>query len=282
MTHLITPAALADAAAARPVRLLDVRWRLDAPEGRPAYLAGHLPGAVYVDLEQELTEPGHPERGRHPIPSTPRLQAAARSWGLRQGDLVVAYDDNDGVPAARVWWLLDGRGVEVRVLDGGLRGWIVAGGALEDRDVRPVRGDIVLAGDGPDAAGIDDAASAGRRGALVDARSPQHYRGAVAGPDPAAGHIPGAVNVPTMAHVDAEGRLRDPAHIRRTLARAGVEPDGIVVTCGSGLAAAHTALALAHAGIDARVHPGSWSEWSRAPGRAVVTGPLPWGDGSDR
>ena len=273
MTHLITPAALADAAAGRPVRLLDVRWRLDAPEGRPAYLAGHLPGAVYVDLEQELTEPGHPERGRHPLPSAARLQAAARTWGLRRGDLVIAYDDNDGVPAARLWWLLHGRGVEVRVLDGGLRGWIVAGGTLEDRDVRPVRGDIVLTGDGPDAAGIDDAAGAGRRGALVDARSPRHYRGAVAGPDPAAGHIPGAVNVPTDTNLDAAGRFRSPAHLQGLYAAAGVPVDLL-----EGKAGPAASVAVTTTGFEPDVFNASVPAVGAAAARSTAHSPLPDAD----
>jgi len=280
VTPVLSPAELAAARhGPRPVRLLDVRWRLDLPEGRPAYLAGHLPGAVYVDLERELAEPGHPEEGRHPLPRLPRLQAAARRWGLRAGDLAVAYDDNDGVAAARLWWLLHRRGVDVRVLDGGLRGWIGAGGLLDGGDVLPEPGDIVLAAADPGSADIEDAAEAAVRGTLIDARSPQHYRGSVAGADPVAGHIPGARNIPTLAHIDPEGRLRDPLHIRSVLARAGIRTgDGIVVSCGSGIAAAHTALALAHAGLDARVFPGSWSQWSRTPGRPVAVGPDPWGD----
>lgn len=280
MTPVIDPAALADALAGpRPVRLLDVRWRLDLPEGRPAYLAGHLPGAVYVDLEQELTDPGHPEEGRHPLPAVDRLQAAARRWGVRAGDLVVGYDDNDGVAAARLWWLLHRRGVDVRVLDGGLRGWIATGGLLDGGDVRPPLGDVVLTDADSGASSIDDAARAAVGGSLIDARSPQHYRGIAPTADPVAGHIPGAVNVPTLSHIDADGRLREPEHIRRTLAQAGVgASDSVVVYCGSGLAAAHTALALAHAGVDARVFPGSWSKWSRARGRPVAVGPSPWGE----
>ncbi|WP_460776049.1 sulfurtransferase [Microbacterium sp. GXF7504] len=280
MVPLITPAELADALhRPRPVRLLDVRWRLDLPEGRPAYLAGHLPGAVYVDLERELSEPGHPEAGRHPLPTLDRLQRAARRWGVRVGDLVVGYDDNDGVAAARLWWLLRRRGVDVRVLDGGIRGWIGLGGLLDGGDVLPPPGDVVLTDADPGVADIDAAAAAAVEGRLVDARSPQHYRGSVPGVDPVAGHIPGAHNVPTLAHIDADGRLRDPLHIRRVLGQAGIRStEGLVVSCGSGIAAAHTALALAHAGIEARVFPGSWSQWSRTPGRPVAVGPTPWGD----
>jgi thiosulfate/3-mercaptopyruvate sulfurtransferase len=280
VTPLIDPASLASALEAeRPVRLLDVRWRLDLPEGRPTYLDGHLPGAVYVDLERELSNPGHPEEGRHPLPSLASLQAAARRWGVRQGDLVVAYDDNDAVAASRLWWLLHRRGVDVRVLDGGLRAWIESGGLLEAGDVLPAPGDVELSDADPGDVTIEDAARAALDGALVDVRSPQHYRGVAPTPDPAAGHIPGALNVPTLAHVGGDGRMRSPDHIRRALAQAGVTASvPPVLYCGSGIAAAHSALALAHAGIDSRVFPGSWSKWSRTRGRPVATGPSPWGD----
>lgn len=268
---------LADAA--HPVRLLDVRWRLDLPEGRPAYLAGHLPGAVYVDLERELARPGHPEEGRHPLPTLADLERSARTWGLDAGDLVVAYDDNDGVAAARAWWLLRRRGVDVRVLDGGLRAWIASGGLLEGGDVRPEPGNVVLIDVDPGIASMDAAARAPQEGALIDARAPQHYRGLAPTADPAAGHIPGAINVPTLAHMQADGRLRPAAEVRRTLADAGVDASAeLVVTCGSGIASAHTALALAASGIEARVFPGGWSRWSRTPGRPIAVGPTPWGD----
>jgi len=269
--------ALADAR--RPVRLLDVRWRLDLPEGRPAYLAGHLPGAVYVDLERELARPGHPEEGRHPLPTLADLERAARAWGMDAGDLVVAYDDNDGVAAARAWWLLRRRGVDVRVLDGGLRAWIGAGGLLEGGDVRPEPGNVVLTDADPGIASIEAAAGAPQYGALIDARAPQHYRGVAPTADPAAGHIPGAINVPALVHMQADGRLRPAAEVHRTLADAGVDASAeLVLTCGSGIASAHSALALAAAGIDARVFPGGWSRWSRTPGRPIAVGPTPWGD----
>ncbi len=137
---------VSELSAGAPVRLLDVRWRLNQPEGRPDYLAAHLPGAVYVDLERELARPGRPEEGRHPLPEREDLEASARRWGVHAGDRVVAYDDNDGVAAARAWWTLRRHGVDVRVLDGGFRAWIAAGLRVEasDRAVRP--GDIVLDG----------------------------------------------------------------------------------------------------------------------------------------
>src|SRR6478609_7742390 len=143
---LISPAELSSllSSAPRP-RILDVRWRLDEPEGRPAYLEGHLPGAVYVDLERELARRGDPREGRHPLPPREQLQAAARRWGIRSGDTVVVYDDVQSVAAARAWWVLSRSGVaDVRVLDGGLRGWLAERLPLETGDVLPRPGNVVL------------------------------------------------------------------------------------------------------------------------------------------
>ncbi|RZI89314.1 MAG: sulfurtransferase [Microbacterium sp.] len=267
---------LTSGASAARVRLLDVRWRLNQPEGRPDYLAGHLPGAVYVDLERELSRAGRPEEGRHPLPELADLQAAVQRWGLNRGDRVVVYDDNEGVAAARAWWLLHRHGLDVRVLDGGFRAWLAAGYRLERSDRAVRTGDAVLAPATAGAATIDEAARAPRDGVLIDVRAPQHYRGQVPGVDPAAGHIPGAINIPTVSHIAPDGRLRAPAEIRDTLAFHGVAPDAdIVLYCSSGIPSAHSALALAVAGVPSRVFPGSWSQWSRSPGRAVATGPQP-------
>ncbi len=259
------------------IRLLDVRWRLDRVEGRPDYLAGHLPGAVYVDLERELAQPGMPERGRHPLPDAADLAAAVVRWGVRPGDRIVAYDDNDGVAAARAWWVLRRHGIDVRVLDGGFRAWIASGRRLESSDRAATSGTLRLAAAGGGVADIDDAALAPSRGVLLDVRAPRHYRGQAIGTDPAAGHIPGARNLPTVAHIGPDGLLRSPDEIRSTLAGVGVGPDtDVVVYCSSGIASAHTALAFAVAGYPrVRVFVGSWSEWSRQRGRPVATGPSP-------
>lgn len=263
-----------------PPTLLDVRWALDAPEGRPAYLRAHLDGAVYVDLERELSAPGFPERGRHPLPDHRALADAVRRWGVRAGDTVVAYDDNDGVAAARAWWLLGSAGINVRVLDGGLRAWVREGLELHSGDVAPAIGDAVLLETDAGAVTIEEAARAPRRGTPIDARGPQHYRGSLPGIDPVSGHIPGAINVPTVSYLTPEGILRSPEGIRAILLAAGVDVDRpIVVTCSSGLASAHTLLTLATAGIDAFIFPGGWSQWSRASGRPVALGSLPEGEG---
>lgn len=260
-----------------PVRLLDVRWRLDRPEGRPDYLDGHLPGAVYVDLERELTRPGRPEEGSHPLPDPVDLTAAARRWGLHTGDDIVVYDDNDSVPAARAWWLLRHHGVNARVLDGGFRAWVQAGLRLERSDQAVRGGDIVLGEPAADdLSTIDQAALAPRHGVLIDARAPRHYRGSDPGFDPVSGHIPGAVNLPAATHITADGLLRSPDEIRSAAAIHGIHSGvDVVVYCGSGIASMHTALALHTAGIAARVYVGSWSQWARSPGRPVALGPTP-------
>lgn len=132
MSDLLTATELHDLLnGATPVRLIDVRWRLDRPDGRAEYLSGHLPGAVYVSLDTELASHGAPSDGRHPLPTTAALEAAARRWGVNAGDVVVAYDDAKGTAAARAWWLLRQGGVDVRVLEGGVRSWTAAGYTLD-------------------------------------------------------------------------------------------------------------------------------------------------------
>lgn len=276
MPHLITPQDLAAALAAdAPPRLLDVRWRLDAPDGRPAYLEGHLPGAVYVPLDDELADRSDPSAGRHPLPTQDQLQEAAHRWGLTTGDTVVVYDDAQSVSAARAWWLLTRAGVDVRVLDGGLRGWIDAGLLLESGDVVPARGDIELAPVSDGWIDIEEAAAWPAQGVLVDVRAPERYSGDTEPMDPVAGHIPGAVNLPTTTFTES-GRLRSADEIRTAFESVGVEEGSRVAAyCGSGVAATHTALAGAVAGIDVVIFPGSWSQWSRSTDRLVATGPDP-------
>src|SRR4051794_38492755 len=197
----------------RPV-LLDVRWLLGGPPGRDAYLTGHLPGAVFVDLEAELAAHRPPTEGRHPLPDIGALQESARRWGVHDGDAVVAYDDNGGLAAARAWWLLRWGGLsDVRLLDGGLSVWLAAGGELETGDVVPERGDVTLCAGRLPTIDIDGAASFG--GVLLDGRAGERYRGEVEPIDPKAGHIPGAVSAPTADNLDADGRFRTPGELRR-------------------------------------------------------------------
>lgn len=276
MSNFVSVAELKDLLGQPDVRVIDVRWRLDRPDGRGEYLEGHIPGAVYVPLDEELSTHGEPSEGRHPLPSTATLQAAARRWGVNAGDLVVAYDDAKGVSAARAWWLLRQAGVDVRVLDGGIRAWTAAGHALATDDVVPEPGDAVLEEIGADAISIDEAAAFPASGVLLDVRAPERYRGETEPLDPVAGHVPGARNLPTVLHFDAEGRILDHDTVRATFASVGVTPGTPVAAyCGSGVTAAHTALIAAEVGIDAKVFPGSWSQWSNTPGRLVATGAQP-------
>lgn len=261
--------------AGRGIRLLDVRYRLDKPDGRADYRAGHLPGAVYVDMDTELATHGAPSEGRHPLPSPETFQDAARRWGLNDGDAVVVYDDYRSVAAARAWWMLSGAGVaDVRVLDGGLSAWRAAGLPLETGDVEPDQGSITLDEWGSGIS-IDDAAAWPERGVLIDARAAERYRGEFEPYDPVAGHIPGAVNLPADAVLDGDG-FAAPAAIRSAFESVGAAGGtAIAAYCGSGLTAAHTALAGAAAGLEVAVYPGSWSQWSNTPDRPVATGAEP-------
>lgn len=275
---LISPAELAERILGGDVVVLDVRWRLDQPDGRADHAAGHIPGAVYVDLHTELAEHGVPTDGRHPLPTTARLHAAARRWGVSTGDAVVVADDLNGMAAARAWWLLRAAGVaDVRILDGGLRAWRDAGLPIEEGAVEPAPGDVVLGQVGPGTGelasiDIDAAAAFPETGLLIDARAGERYRGEVEPMDPRAGHIPGAVNRPTGANLAGSGAFKPAAELRAEFEALGVR-DGVPVAvyCGSGVTATHQIAALAIAGFDAALYPGSWSQWSNHPDRPVET-----------
>ncbi|MCT9821332.1 sulfurtransferase [Microbacterium sp. W1N] len=271
---LIDPRELADLIAAGTVRVLDVRWSLPEPDGRPAYEVGHIPTAVYVSLDDELAAHGAPADGRHPLPATAELQAAARRWGLHDGDTVVVYDDWQMYGSSRAWWQLTDAGATVRVLDGGLAAWRAAGLPLDAGDVVPEPGAITLGAGGLRQLTIDEAAALPAAGTLLDVRAGERYRGEVEPIDPRAGHIPGARSAPTAESVDAAGRFLDPASLRERFAGLG-DAGPVGVYCGSGVSAAHAVLALRLAGIDAALYPGSWSQWSNHPGRPVATGPTP-------
>ncbi|MCM6762746.1 sulfurtransferase [Rathayibacter sp. ZW T2_19] len=274
-TVLVTPDELAAALASpAPPLVLDVRWRLDRPDGRPAFLEGHVPGAVYVDLDHDLAQHGEPTEGRHPLPSVERLQEAARRWGLRQGQPVVVYDDLKNLSAARAWWLLRYAGVaDVRLLDGSLRAWTASGRSLETGPVAHPEGDVELRYGALPVLGIDDAAALPERGVLLDARAPERFRGEVEPIDPRAGHIPGARNAPATSNVDESGRFLPADELRARFESLGVTAEAPVgVYCGSGVTAAADAVALTLAGFEPRLFPGSWSQWSSTPGRPVAVG----------
>jgi thiosulfate/3-mercaptopyruvate sulfurtransferase len=265
-------------AAGGRVVLLDVRWALGDDRGRERHRAGHLPGAVFVDLETELADPPSAAAGRHPLPSLQRLQSATRRWGIRDGDAVVAYDATGGLAAARAWWLLRWGGLaDVRLLDGGLDAWVRAGGSLASGDVVPEPGDVTLTGGGMAVLSIDEAAALPTSGGvLLDARAGERYRGEVEPVDPRAGHVPGAVSAPTTANLASDGTFRPVTELADRFATLGAGPGSTVgVYCGSGVNAAHEVAALAAVGIDAALWPGSWSQWSNDPARPAATGPDP-------
>jgi thiosulfate/3-mercaptopyruvate sulfurtransferase len=253
--------------------LLDVRWELGGPPGRPQYLEGHIPAAAFVDLETALSGPPG-DSGRHPLPSPETFGAAMRAAGVSGGRPVVVYDAGSSMAAARAWWVLRYFGhSRVFVLDGGFSGWLAAGHAIERgaRSIEP--GDFVPRAGGMPLLDAAEAARVAGAGVLLDARAPERFRGEVEPIDPVAGHIPGAVNLPSTSLVDGRGRLLDAGALRERFAGAGVRfgvPVGAY--CGSGVAAAQEVLALEVAGFRGALYVGSWSEWIRDPGRPVATG----------
>lgn len=266
--------------AAASTVVLDVRWTLAVPDGRPAFLAGHVPGAVYVDLDHELADHAVTGRGRHPLPTEAAFTEAMRTWGLHDGDTVVVMDDVGNQSSARAWWLLRHAGfADVRMLDGGLAGWIAAGHPLETGAATPARGDATAHFGWMPTVDADGAAAFPDHGVLLDSRAAERYRGEVEPIDPRAGHVPGARSAPTSSNLDAGGRFLAPDELRRRFAALGIEPGTPTAAyCGSGVTAAHQVAALAIAGIDgAALFPGSWSQWSNEPSRRVATGAEPGG-----
>ena len=275
---LITAAELASLIqAGDPITIPDVRWRLDEPDGRAAYLQGHLPGAVYVSLDEELSDHTIADRGRHPLPSGRSLEAAARRWGIRQDGLVVVYDDWNRAGSARAWWVLTAAGLaNVRILDGGLSAWRSAGGSLETGPVTPQPGNVTVLHDDL-YAGSRPTLTAEEAGAgvvtLLDARAPERFRGDVEPVDAVAGHIPGAKNIPSGALLADDGTFLANGALAQLFSNHGVDRDARVgAYCGSGVTATIAIAALAATGCEAALFPGSWSEWSSDPSRPVGRG----------
>ena len=249
--------------------LLDVRYSTGGPHGLEEYRRGHVPGAAYVDLDRDLAGPPG-AGGRHPLPEPAVLQQAMRRVGVSGDRPVVVYDDWGGRAAARAWWLLRFCGhPDVRVLDGGLGAWTAAGGGLQDGDVVPAPGTFVAR---PGQLPVVEADDVPRVGVLVDARAPERYRGQVEPVDPVAGHIPGAVNVPTTSNLGPDGRFRAPDELAEVYGAVGaVAGADVAAYCGSGVTAAHDVLALELAGVRAALYVGSWSGWITDPSRPVAT-----------
>ncbi|MHA3704906.1 sulfurtransferase [Jatrophihabitans sp. YIM 134969] len=248
------------------VVLADARSYLDGRVGRDAWLAGHVPGAVHVDLETDLARHGAPTDGRHPLPSPDDFAAAMASLGIGESDTVVAYDDDGGVIAARLVWMLRVTGHDAALLDGGLAAW--DGPLATGEELRPPAAFSSRPWPRESLATIDEVAAGGDF-TLLDARAPERYRGEVEPMDPQAGHIPGAVNLPARDWTDHDGRLLDDDTLAE---RLDAVPGEIVSSCGSGVTACHTLLVLEHAGRTGRLFPGSFSAWSNDPSRPVATG----------
>lgn len=263
----------------RPV-LVDVRWTLGtgAEGNREAYLEGHLPGAAFLDLESVLSGPVREDGagGRHPMPSLDRVQDGLRVAGVHKARPVVFYDQARSLGAARAWWLASYFGVDASVLDGGLEAWQGAGLPVEQGEVEVSPGDVELVPGGRellDADGLAAHLSAGHQ--VVDARPADRFRGENETIDPVAGHVPGAVSLPALSLVE-DGTFVDGEGVVQRLTAAGGRTDSpTAVYCGSGVQAAHVALALEARGVGPRpaVYIGSWSDWITDPSRPVTTGP---------
>ncbi len=264
------------------VRIFDCRFDLARPEdGRRRYLDEHVPGAVYADLNRDLSAPTTPTSGRHPLPTAAEFEARLRTWGVNRDSLVVAYDDGNAMYAARLWWMLRWLGHErVQVLDGGMRRWMQLGLPLDDALPAPAAGNFVphpRPGMVVDAARVLEV-SRDPSSLVLDARAPERYRGEVEPIDAVAGHVPGARNHPFTLSVGADGRFLPAAELRATFGERleGVPAERTVAMCGSGVTACHLLLAMEHAGLGGgRLYAGSWSEWSRDPSRPVARGPEP-------
>jgi thiosulfate/3-mercaptopyruvate sulfurtransferase len=267
---LVETGELASLVAAGACTVLDVRYRMGGPPGAEEYDAGHIPGAAYVDLDTALASPPGP-RGRHPLPDVAVFEEAMRAAGVSDARPVVVYDDWAGRAAARCWWLLRWAGHrDVRVLDGGWSAWVAADHERSQGKESPERGDFTADPGQLPVLAPEGVLPLAQTGVLVDARDPQRFRGEVEPVDPVAGHIPGAVNVPTGANLGADGRFLPPAALRELYAPARGQE--VAAYCGSGVTAAHDVLAMAIIGIDATLYPGSWSEWVADPDRPVATG----------
>ena len=243
-----------------PVLFADVRHYLDGRSGRAAYDRGHLPGAIFVDVDHDLAAPGSAAEGRHPLPSPEAFAECMARLGVSDDDTVIAYDDAGGVTAARLVWMLRVIGQDAALLDGGVEAYA---GALETAVPDRPRATFTARPWPPERlAGIEDATSASF--VVLDARQPERFRGESEPIDPRAGHIPGARNVPCRENVGADGRFLPVEPLRRRFAAAGVTDGASVVSyCGSGVTACHNLLALERAGLGpGRLYPGSWSQYS--------------------
>jgi len=279
-TTLVDVDSLGEALGNEDLVLLDCRAVLtDPPAGARLFAEGHLPGAFHADLERDLSDMAQAGQGRHPWPRAEDFARTLARWGVTPETQVVAYDADNGMYAARAWCLLQMIGHErAAVLDGGLKAWLAAGLSIET-DAPALRDDVAAyPGDFAHARLFDHsdvAAHVQHGGLLVDARAPERFRGDVEPIDKVAGHVPGAVNRPFAANLDADGRFKPRETLFAEFAEllGGHTPSDMVAMCGSGVTACHHLLAMAHAGLQgAKLYKGSWSGWIADPARPVATG----------
>lgn len=281
---LITADELRKAIASRNWLVFDVRHDLaDHEAGRRAYEQGHIPGALFLDHERQLSAPKTGRNGRHPLPSRNDFAALMRSQGLTRQSQVVIYDGGNSMFAAHLWWMLRWLGHEqVAILDGGWPAWVAAGGEVQTgtNTASVTEAQAVQSMGAPREAGMPtvDAQAVLANLALpsfvvVDARAAERYRGEVEPMDPVAGHIPGALNRPSTLNVQADGRFRPAAELQQDFRNLlqGRSPDQVVHQCGSGITACHNLFAMELAGLTgSALYPGSWSEWCSDPARPVA------------
>ncbi len=276
-TPLVTPGWLAVHIGEPGLKVVDSRWALDA-SCRAAFTQAHIPGAVYLDADDDLAAPPVATGGRHPLPAPVAFAATMSAAGIGDGDAVVVYDAAQGSHAVRLWWMLTVTGHRAAVLDGGLQAW---GGPLEDGTRRPTPA-VFAARPWPEASLADAdqvrAAIADESAVVLDARAPERYTGEVEPIDAKAGHIPGAVNAPWAGNLDpATGRFLAPEVLAERFEGLGAQGgESSIVQCGSGITALHDALAMRIAGLPMpRLYVGSWSDWISGPDRPIATGEEP-------
>jgi len=261
--------------------VLDCRHDLTAPDaGRTAYESGHIPGAQFAHVDQDLSDkspgPDGEFRGRHPLPERNAFVETLRRWGVNHGTQVVAYDAHGGMFAARLWWMLRWAGHEaVAVLDGGLQAWQALGMPLSATPVSRLRGNAEPHYPLVSMVSVDDVLAnlANPVSTVVDARAPDRFRGENETLDPVGGHIPGAKNRFFKDNLQADGRFKPPGQLRAEFEALSVMPEKTIMQCGSGVTACHNLLAMEIAGLKgAALYPGSWSEWCADRSRPVATG----------
>jgi thiosulfate/3-mercaptopyruvate sulfurtransferase len=257
--------------------VVDCRYELgNARAGRIAYDTGHIPGAVFASMDEDLASPRRAGNGRHPLPLPAAFAATLARWGFTASSRVVAYDQANGAFAARLWWLLRARGhASVQLLDGGFAAWLADGRAVDAIVPKPAPTTVVERGfDGVVSSAEVVAGLAARSITLVDARAADRFAGQNETLDPVAGHVPGAVNLPFTGNLTPASRFQDAATLKQrwTPVLQKAEQAPIVAMCGSGITACHNLLALELTGHrDARLYAGSFSEWITDPARPVVT-----------